>query len=586
MLAAVSHGKVDRMGGFFVCPRQPGEPVADVEAKYRRSIEVFAHKGLALGCRLERERYVVYRFNKQVDPHIQLMELEDGGFALATGTLFYHGVTGTPALQQLYRDHQAGLAALDGGLQGNYCLLIGTGDGLSLLSDYSGYYPVYANADASIVSSSLMAVGRATGSAAPDPQGFYEFVLNGLVSGCETVLAGVRRLDSRRAWRLLPRSGSVVRQPAFEPIPPKASQDEVAEAAAAVLTDQFKVLHDNFPCAIGAALSGGYDSRLMLALLRHVGATPYLYVYGSDSDDDVRVARAIAAAEGLAVQHIDKGCLPRIAVADYAAQVRHDLFLFDGIKPLGTLDDGSDLATRRQRARKAALQLNGAGGEIYREIWNLGDRRVGLDRFLRMRFDRGDYDFCRAPFDSDAYFDRFGAKVRGLLGIDRPWLERREAEMLFPFLRNLFAAPNNAANNQISPSVVPFMEPALIYPSFDVPIRYKYCGELQARIIARLDPSLARHDSAYGINFVDPVPLGYRTRRTLERHIPLWLRLAKRRLARNTARIPPYYLGAEYLASVLDLERLRIGEWLDVRRIGDPEVLNRALSVELLLNNL
>lgn len=573
------------MGGILVCPREPGEPLEEIENRYRGSIDTFSTKGLALDRRLVRDRYIVYRYRKLRDPHSQVLDLENGAFALAAGTMFYKGQTGTPALASLYQDWESGTVDLDEGLQGNFCLLLANGDRLTLLNDYTGYYPVYADESCRVVSSSLIATGRAVGTAKPNVQGFYELLLNGFVAGTDTVLDGVTRLDSRCTWELRPYPARVRREPRFEPFPPNASRDEIAEAAGACLLSFAEVLHRAYPHSIGAALSAGYDTRLMLALLRRIGASPYLYVYGREADDDVRIALMIGAGEGLTVEHIDKSKLPRADIETFSAQTQRDLFLFDGIKALGTLDDGSDVATRGDRAQKAALQLNGAGGEIYREIWNLGDRRTNLEKFLRMRFDRGRYDFCRSPFHADDYFDRFTRKVAELLDIDRTWIERREAEMLFPFLRNSFAAPNNAANNQFSPALVPFMEPALIFPSFDVPIRYKYSGELQAAILRRIDPALAAYPSGYGIDFAKPAPLAYRAKRALERRVPLWLRLAKRRRAPDSS-TRPYFLSGEYLSAVLDLHRLRVSEWIDPELVGDPEALNRALSVELLLNAL
>ena len=66
---------------------------------------------------------------------------------------------------------------------------------------------------------------------------------------------------------------------------------------------------------IDTAISGGYDSRLILALLRARGVRPRLHVYGSDADSDVRIARQICAGEGLTLEHIDKSRL-KLPAAD------------------------------------------------------------------------------------------------------------------------------------------------------------------------------------------------------------------------------------------------------------------------------
>jgi hypothetical protein len=158
--------------------------------------------------------------------------------------------------------------------------------------------------------------------------------------------------------------------------------------------------------------------------------------------------------------------------------------------------------------------------------------------------------------------------------------------MLFPFLRNHFACANNLANSQISDSLLPFMESRFVYPSFDIPIQYKYCGRVHAALIRKASPSLARYQSDYGINFADPIPAAYRAKQLLHRHIPLAIRLLARRRRARKAAGKPYYLGDDYLSSAFESKSMAIEEFVDQGEIHDPEVLSRALSVELFLKHL
>ena len=79
------------------------------------------------------------------------------------------------------------------------------------------------------------------------------------------------------------------------------------------------MLSSLFPGDIGSALSGGYDSRHMTALLLSVGETPHLYVYGDSSSSDVRVAKNIALGERLELDHVDKGALAKVTQQAYWA---------------------------------------------------------------------------------------------------------------------------------------------------------------------------------------------------------------------------------------------------------------------------
>lgn len=57
---------------------------------------------------------------------------------------------------------------------------------------------------------------------------------------------------------------------------------------------------------ITSALSGGFDSRLMLVLKLKEFINPKLYVYGSNTNSDVIIAKLIAINENLNLDHTNK----------------------------------------------------------------------------------------------------------------------------------------------------------------------------------------------------------------------------------------------------------------------------------------
>ena len=470
------------MGGFIVLPKDAGEPIEQVESRYAKSLAVFQKKNLELDCRWVRDDFVAYRYKKMFPGQESSVEFANGDFVFSTGTFIYDNHTGSPALKLFFDDFVAG-RPMEHKAAGNFTVVVFANGELSLISDYCGYHPVFLDEELGAVSSSFMALARAGSHRRLNPHAMYEFLLHGFFVGAETLLSGIRQLDSRNVWRIRPNIAGTTRTPAYDPLPTAPSIPELVETISAKLGAYFSMLARLFPGDIGLALSGGYDSRHMTALLTSAGVTPYLYVYGGATSSDVRVALNIAKGEGLDIEHTDKSTMPKVGIEAFAANIERDLYFFDGIKPLGVINDGTDLTMRLSRAGKARLQLNGAGGEIYREIWNLADRSINLESFLRLRYDRASYKFLRQPFDSRAYFSVFSEKVRNILGIERASITRKEAEMLFPFLRNRFASNNNLANSQISDTLLPFMETQFVFPSFDIPIRYKYCGNLHAALI-------------------------------------------------------------------------------------------------------
>jgi len=511
------------------------------------------------------------------------IEFENGDFLAAVGTCLYRGGVGPESLRELYRDFTAGRDC-DAHLAGNYAVLIGQGERLSLLGDRSGYYGVYTLKDGSAFSSSFLATTYLADSLSLSPQELYEYVFYGFFFHQTTLFEEVRLLDHERTWRLLPETESSPRATIPQGFPPGAGFGDMLAQVEAKLLDYFRTLGDAYGGSFTAALSGGYDSRLMLAILRKLGYSPHLYVYGSPAHEDVRVAKAIANGEKLALEHVDKSAHPRPALADWPALLERDFHFFDGLKATGVFDNGSDHLTRVDRARKGELQLNGAGGEIYREIWNLPNRSLSIRRFLQVRYDTGDYGFCTGAFDAGSFFDALARKVHALLNTSRRRISRREVEMLFPRLRNIFAASNTTINNQIGPSLLPYMEPRFVDESYEIPIKYKDYGRFNAALIRSLDPSLASYQSAYGINFTDPISPKTRLTAKIRQNVPVGLRLL-RRTRRYAGSAQPFYLGGDYYRTIFGDRPLAVAEYLDPAGIRDPVKRARALTVELFLGD-
>ena len=98
-------------------------------------------------------------------------------------------------------------------------------------------------------------------------------------------------------------------------------------------------------------------------------------------------------------------------------------------------------------------------------------------------------------------------------------------------------------------------------------------------------PSLARYQSEYGINFAEPISVKYRRRRMLDRQIPLAVRLFAGKHKTKHGVSNPHYLDNRYLETTFDLKSMAINNYIDPGKINDPELMSRALSIELLLKH-
>jgi asparagine synthase (glutamine-hydrolysing) len=333
-------------------------------------------------------------------------------------------------------------------------------------------------------------------------------------------------------------------------------------------------------------LSGGYDSRLTLALLLEQGLRPRIHVYGRDDDPDVGVAKRIAEAEGFALEHVDKSRFPVIEPDAFPDLVERNFLAFHGHPADGIFENGSDLATRMERCSSGELMLNGGGGEIFRNFFYLSDRRLSVRQFLwtfYSRFDPRVSRFCTPAFDEDGYYRALGDKLRRTLGIDGDRLSRLVIERIFPEFRcRYWMGKNNSANNRLGPALTPFIDANVVTDALNLPLSLKNFGRFEGRLIGEINPALAGHETVYG-HGLDRDPPWRRRLKDLATYIrPPLLRRFSYRLQHRRSVARPFWLSEEYLRRSMDASFPCMRRFVRPERVFDNDQYNRLCTLEYL----
>lgn len=578
------------MGGFLLVLKKSTDSVSAIKKAYAAVTDTIAAKGVDLQEIIDHRNCVAFIFAKANFRPENFLKFHNGDFIFATGTLLYQGKMGAKALAALYEDFEAGGGRIFDFLRGHYFVCLAKDGGLYGFNDYNGIYGAYTNRGKTIFSSSFLGLAQAQPKRTISEQELFEYISHGAWYGDATCISEVKRLDSHNLHQLYPHYATVAKAGSFPELDPRLTLEEQANLVVRQLTDYFRSLKENLDNSICSALSGGYDSRLMVGLCRKVGIKPRLYVYGADDSPDVHISKMICRGEHLTLTHQNKDREPPVTVDEFIRTVFAQYHFLDAQFESGSFDPGTDLSTRRWRTAQAMLQLSGVGGEIYRNYFYASERPASVYPLVRQHFEVPALNFFTSRFHRESYLHALAAKLKFALGITSDRLSRKQTEKAYPAMRlKYWMGPNVAANNVLSYALSPFSEPIFTLPSLEIPVSYKYCGKFEAAVIKAVDPELAKYPSIYGYNFVDPPPALAMLKNLVMVHTPVAIRPALlkpiRRLEAKGGKFP-YYLRKDYVDAVLGSGERRVSQYIHLDRVTDPEVYNRALTMELVLKNL
>ena len=491
--------------------------------------------------------------------------IEPNGALACVGTLFFDGSTGPAALARLFAafHRPADLAHLP--LSGSFVAFLCKDGKAWLFGDPVGLVKIYRSADSTLFSTSWLACAENSGEAVLDRIGALDYILAGANHGERTPLAGVRIVDPAVAIDL--QTGQpVTAYPAadWHPAAPFQRQDEALDECQHIMESTARAIGSAFPGGVHAALSGGFDSRLIVASLLATGNRPALHVYGRPADDDVTIAQSIARALALDLTPIDKSVLNAAQPALDAAQIQRNLAFFDGIPIDGIFDRGADRQTRIAQSAGGAVALNGGGGEVLRNFFYLHDRSFAAADIARVFYSNHPPAAVRRPQDLAAYRDYLAHAMEHQVG-QQGLLPRPLVELLYPLFRCRFwMSRNNTLAARCGDFLTPLLEPRLVRAAARIPLAWKDYGGFEAALITRIHPALGQFPLAYGFTPAAGPDRRSRASLWLQHRRPPWLRASMAALkALRGQRSPPLaqlFPGlipdSPWLDEVLDTTRL------------------------------
>jgi asparagine synthase (glutamine-hydrolysing) len=569
------------MGLFFLIRGRPDASRNAIAAE-----RICAKMGFAAPKIFSADGVMVYVYPKRSQTHTNTVTFANGDFAVACGTFIFRGEIGEAALKAFYNVFDGDFSQLDEAVCG-FVIIIRKAGRVHVAGDRSGGYHLFRNAMATMVSSSFLVAATALDRVTVTAQSIFEYVFNGVVSGNETLIAEISLLPIGSSLAIDGENVTLLQRPTLEPpsAPFLLPRDELIKRSFAELDRQFGIFTKLFSDSVTCALSGGYDSRLILAMLRRRGCRPRVYVYGRPTDRDIAIASRIARGEGFALDVIDKESRIVVDPAEFSEIVARSYLAADGYCWDGLFNNGAEQEQRATRGAGGAIVLNGGGGEIFRNFFYLRDRPYSVRQLLWSFYAQFDPYACTESFKGERYFCDLERKILELIGPVK-WLERPTIDWLYHRFRcRSWDGRVDTINSQYSFTGLPFLNARITDLASQIPVRWKNHGAFEAELIRLADARLASYSSIYGYNFLSYPPFGARMRDFTSYFRPPTLRRFVHRVKHRWRRGSLWrgYLASTYVNAVLPDGVQAMRSFFRLDRVGDPAQMARILSLEYLV---
>ncbi|MDX2029386.1 MAG: hypothetical protein SF339_01870 [Blastocatellia bacterium] len=521
----------------------------------------------------------------------------EGDWLAAAGTWFHADARDEAALLALYA--RSGIDAIARGLEGFFVLVIfdARAAEYSIVTDLMGSRHCFfreLDGDLAVSTSSLRLAGLAP--AALDPTAVEEYLRTGVIYEERTLFREVRKLAPATIYRIV--AGRIVeRRPYWrfddletDAIEAAAAAERLAEALVAAAA------------RIGRAflspvcdLTGGWDSRAIVAAFLRAGAAFEATVSGPVDGADVTIARRLAARAGISLLHLEPE--PQLRIDD---AVR----LTDG--EADPVEYARIAEIHRRTIGRFDVSINGSYGEIARGYWwellwpRAGERRPIDARALAAK------RYLTAAESPDLYPTGAGldlvAHLAAILGRSAT-AERNTAQMdqAYLFVRmQRWQGRIASATDRIRPCLSPFMFRSVLEAALRTPPRLRRNNRLMRDVIHRLRPDLAAEPLESG---APALPLNWRTGPRFLPAAGVAAKKAWRRFAppASAPPAPPARLRLwrdERIAATLAPATMLLGAVIDPARLqaflaasrraafGFDAQWNRLLGLELALRSL
>jgi len=431
-------------------------------------------------------------------------DLKSGSWLLATGTWLHADDYGSGAESRLLdRYLEVGAERLGRELEGFFVIVVGDARNreVIVLTDVVGschcFSRSWENVTALSGSSLLLAALQAVDL---DPVACQEFLYTGIIYEDRTCYREVRKLGPAAVFRFV--DGMLRTQQRYWRITDIAPNSLDGQAAVRALEGTLIRAAQRIGRLFGhpvCDLTGGYDSRALVAAFLTAGMRFSTTVFGPAESRDVIVSRGLASLTGLPLLHL----APQGEVS--FERVKYALSFTDGEYNL--IDYARILEVHQRLSACFDISINGSFGEVGRGYWwELLFPRAGACRTLnartlaRSRYAAQSYDASLFPpetrLDLVAHVAAIIERANAGLSQLPNTMQMDHAYLMLRMQR--WQGRIASSTDQLWPCLSPFLLRSILETLLRTAVRLRRRGLLIRRLLAELQPRLAAFPLEHG----------------------------------------------------------------------------------------
>lgn len=429
------------------------------------------------------------------------------------GTPLYKGVEVNSVFQQIIEDFFTKKLNFHD-VKGNYLIVFIKNRSIKILSDKTMQHHLFYDCSTKNISTSYLKLVKLNhGKLELNPYGFYEKVAIGFHLGEDTLYKNIIRVGPENTAKvdvfdieylsdhILPKISEIQ----FH----SSGKKESLKCQEKHLNQYFSLVNQTFRAQTGdLGMSGGFDCRLVLAFAqKNIDQLLHLHTHATVGvhEEQSHFADNLAKSYGTSLTRVTTTSASQLDHTLFTQMLDDNLEFFDGrsARHLGAYSQTYTENYKRKSMGSADYSLNGLGGEIYRDSYFTGSKKMGWDEWAeRYLFLEG-----AKAIVSEKELKKISIRIKGFLDKKLNW-EKKYYDILFTHAYyGLIKMPlcNGSvvsAYNKVSPFLLPFVEYSNVIEALKAIPYLTIGGQYQARLMTRISPKLSALPSHYGGSFI------------------------------------------------------------------------------------